>query len=183
MSRQFTELSRAARVYIVAVIGLGAIAIVRSITSLIQQPVGSDWLVLAALTLLTGSFSIKVPSVTARISVSEAFVFAGLLSFGPHVATVIVALDSLVLTSWLRGPSRSPLRALFNMTAGALAISCSARLFGWWLPVYPAASADLDLLLFPVFGLALSYFAINSWLIAVAIAFERRQPPQTIWRR
>jgi len=69
------------------------------------------------------------------------------------------------------------------MTAGALAISCSARLFGWWLPVYPAASADLDRLLFPVFGLALSYFAINSWLIAIAIAFERRERPQTIWRR
>ncbi len=162
---------------------LGAFAISQSVIELIQHPVGSDWLVLAALTLLTGSFSIKVPSVDARISVSEAFVIAGVLIFGPHVATIIVPLDSLVLTSWLRGPSRSPLRALFNMTAGALAISCSARLFGWWLPVYPAASADLDRLLFPVFGLALSYFAINSWLIAIAIAFERREPPQTIWRR
>ena len=138
MVRQITELPPAARVYIVAVIGLGAIVFVRSLASLILQPVASEWLVLAALTLFTGSFSIKVPAVTARISVSEAFVIVGLLTFGPHVATVIVVLDSLVLTSWLRGPNRSPLRALFNMTAGALAISSAAQVFAWMLPVYPA---------------------------------------------
>jgi putative nucleotidyltransferase with HDIG domain len=183
MSSHIANLSTPARAYLAAVIGLGAIAIGRSAIDLVQHPVGADWLVLAALTLLTGSFSIKVPSVDARISVSEAFVIAGVLLFGPPVATLIVALDSLVLTTWIRSPGRSSLRALFNMTAGALAISCATRLFEWWLPVYPAASADLDILLLPVFGLALSYFAINSWLIAVALAFERREPPQTIWRR
>ncbi len=182
MARPISDLSTPARVYLAVVIALGTIAIGRSATVLIQHPVGVDWLALAALTLLTGSLSIKVPSVDARISVSEAFVFAGVLLFGPHVATLIVALDSLVLTSWIRGPSRSPLRALFNMTAGALAISCAARLFAWWLPIYPAATADLDVLLLPVFGLALSYFAINSWLIAGALAFERHESPHAIWR-
>ena len=181
--RQYTDLPPAARVYIVSVISLGAITIVRSLASLILQPAGTEWLVLAALTLLTGSFSIKVPSVTARISVSEAFVIVGLLAFGPHVATVIVVLDSLVLTSWLRGPNRSPLRALFNMTAGALAISSAAQLLAWMLPVYPAASAPLSQLYIPVFALALSYFAINSWLIAIAIAFERDTSAVKIWRR
>ena len=183
MSRQIANLSTPARIYLAVVIGLGTVAIGLSVSELIEHPVGADWLILAALTLLTGSFSIKVPSVDARISVSEAFVFAGVLLFGSHVATLVVALDSLVLTSWIRGPGRSPLRALFNMTAGALAISCATRLFAWWLPVYPAASADVDVLLLPVFGLAVSYFAINSWLIALALAFERREAPQTIWRR
>jgi putative nucleotidyltransferase with HDIG domain len=51
------------------------------------------------------------------------------------------------------------------------------------VPANPAASVDLDRLLFPVFGLALSYFAINSWLIAIAIAFERHETPHTIWRQ
>lgn len=183
MPRQISELSPSARIYLAAVIALGIMAIGRSATELVQHPVGADWLLLAALTLLTGSFSIKVPSVDARISVSEAFVIAGVLLFGPHVATLIVALDSLVLTSWIRGPSRSPLRALFNMTAGALAISCAGELFSWWVAVYPAATAALDVLLLPVFGLALSYFAINSWLIAVAIAFEKHKSPRIIWRQ
>jgi len=64
MSRQFTELRPSARLYVLGVIGLGAVTVVYSAVSLVQQPVGWDWLVLAALTLLTGSFSIKVPSVT-----------------------------------------------------------------------------------------------------------------------
>jgi putative nucleotidyltransferase with HDIG domain len=163
--------------------GLGAIAITRSVISLIESPVGFDWIVLAALTLLTGSFSIKVPTVNARISVSEAFVFTGVLLFGPHVATIIVALDSLVLTSWLRSPSRSPLRALFNMTAGALAISVASEILAWMLPVHPAAAAPLERLLVPVFCLALSYFMINSWLVAVAVGFERNASAANLWRR
>jgi putative nucleotidyltransferase with HDIG domain len=183
MSLKFTDLSPAGRIYIAAVIGLGAGVIMRSVASLILQPVDSTWVILAGLTLLTGSFSIKIPSVAARISVSEAFVIAGLLAFGPHAATLIVALDSLVLTSWLRGPSRSSLRALFNMTAGALAISCSAQLLGWMLPVYPAASAPSDQLLFPVFALAISYFMINSWLIAIAVGIERSESAVAIWLR
>ena len=183
MSRQSTELRPSARLYVLGVIGLGAVTVVHSAVSLVQQPVGWDWLVLAALTLLTGSFSIKVPWGNARISVSEAFVIAGVLSFGPHVATVIVALDSLILTSWLRGSSRSLLRVLFNIAAGTLAISSAARVLAWMLPVHPAASAPLEQLLVPVLALALSYFTINSWLIAIALAFERNTSAIEIWRR
>lgn len=183
MSLKFTDLSPAGRIYIAAVMALGAGAIVRSIASLILHPIDSRWVILAGLTLLTGSFSIKIPSVAARISVSEAFVIAGLLAFGPHAATLIVALDSLVLTSWLRGPSRSSLRALFNMTAGALAISCAAQLLEWMLPVYPAASAPSDQLLLPVFALAISYFMMNSWLIAIAVGVERGESAIEIWLR
>ena len=183
MPLKFTDLSPAGRIYIAAIIFLGTGAIVRSIASVILQPTDSRWVVLAALTLLTGSFSIKIPSVAARISVSEAFVIAGVLAFGPHAATLIVALDSLVLTSWLRGRNRSSLRALFNMTAGALAISCSAQLLEWMLPVYPAASAPSDQLILPVFALAISYFMINSWLIAIAVGVERGESSVNIWLR
>ena len=51
------------------------------------------------------------------------------------------------------------------------------------LPVYPAASAPLEQLLVPVLALALSYFTINSWLIAVAVAFERNTSAIETWRR
>jgi len=152
------------------------------VLALVERPLGLDWVVLAALTLLTGSFSIKVPSVNARVSVSEAFVFAGVLLFGQHVATIIVALDSLVLTSWLRSPSRSPLRAVFNVTAGAIAITLASEILGWMLPIHPAAAAPLDQLLLPVLCLALSYFMINSWLIAFAVGLERNASAALIWR-
>jgi putative nucleotidyltransferase with HDIG domain len=182
MGRQFSELPRSGRLYLSAVICCGVLAIGYSTVALVDEPVRSDWLVLAALIVLTGSFSIKVPSVNARLSVSEAFVFAAVLLFGAHVGTVLVVLDSLILTSWLRGPSRSPLRALFNMASGAVAISAGARVLEWMLPTHPAAAAPLDQLLIPVLSLAVSYFTINSWLIATAVALDQNSSPSVIWR-
>ena len=134
MTESIRELSLRARVYVVVVVAAGTVTIALAANSLLRQPVRSDWLVLAGLTFLTGSFSIKVPSVSARISVSEAFVFAAVLLFGPNVATLIVALDTLILTSWLRSPNRSALRAFFNMSAGALAIWIASRVFEAMLP-------------------------------------------------
>jgi putative nucleotidyltransferase with HDIG domain len=183
MTRQFHALPRAGRLYVSAIIIGGALTISHSIEAVVQAPTDWDWLILAALTLLTGSFSIKLPSVSARLSVSEAFVFAAVLLFGMNVATVIVALDSLILTSWVRGPNRSGLRAMFNMAAGTLAISIAGRVFYWMIPVRPAASVSPDQLVLPVLVLAIVYFAINSWLIAVAVAYEKTTSATSIWRR
>ncbi|MBI2151004.1 MAG: HD domain-containing protein [Acidobacteria bacterium] len=181
MAKQFAELPRSGQLYVITVIGLGLSVVGYSVSSLVLNETPWNWLVLAALTLVTGSFSIKVPSVNARLSVSEAFVFAALLAFGQNVATVIVALDSVVLTSWLRKPSRSPFRVMFNMAAGALAISVTGYVLSWMVPVQPPALAPLDQLLLPVALLAVSYFLINSWLIAVAVGFEQKQSAAEIW--
>src|SRR5690349_7467921 len=106
-----TSLSRTGYLYVATVITFGLAATMYSAFELVVHPVSNQWLILAALTLLTGSFSIKVPSVAARISVSDAFVFASVLLFGPSPATVIVAADCLVISLWLRHELRSPLRS------------------------------------------------------------------------
>lgn len=183
MAREFSKLPRAGRLYVSVITILGAGVITHSSVSLVWDPIGWNWIALAVLTLLTGSFSIKVPSVQARISVSEAFVIAAVLSFGLHVATVIVTLDSLVLSSWLRKSNRLPLRIMFNMAAGALAISSAVRIFEWILPIQPAAAAPLEQLFLPVLVLAVSYFFINSWLIAIAVSYEHKAPAALIWHR
>src|SRR5262245_61912085 len=125
------NLSRTAQVYIAAVIAAGLLAVGHSLFSLAVRPVSNQWVMLAALTLLTGSFSVKVPSIAARISVSEAFVFAAVLLYGPAVATTIVALDSLVMSLWLRRDQRFGLRSFFNLAAVALSMWISASAFFW----------------------------------------------------
>jgi putative nucleotidyltransferase with HDIG domain len=145
--------------------------------------VAPEWIVLAALTLLTGSFTVKVPSVGARISVSEAFVFTSALLFGPEVATLMVALDSFVMSLWLRPTSRTSLKSLFNLSAVALAIWISSRAF-YAIVQEPPGSAgflSLDKLAIPLFVLASLYFLLNSWLVALALAFERRAKVYELW--
>ena len=183
MARQFSDLPRAGQFYICAVTIAGGLVIIHSIASIFWDPPPPDWLVLAGLIVLTGSFSIKVPAVNARLSVSEAFVFTAVLLFGLHVGTVIVALDSLILTSWLRRTSRSPLRVLFNMGSGASAISFAARFQAWMLPLDRAPSTPIEEFVVPILVLATSYFLINSWVVTVAVAYDQNASSVQLWRR
>ena len=81
------SLSDAGRWYLTAVIGAGLVVLVHSVYTFSQAPIRAVWFVWVGLTLLSGSFTIKVPSIPARLSVSETFVFAAVLMFGPSAAT------------------------------------------------------------------------------------------------
>jgi putative nucleotidyltransferase with HDIG domain len=182
MQKRANALSFGARLYIATVVAMGTYVIGVSVYDLVVHPTRTQWLYLAGLTILTGSFSIKLPSINARISVCEAFVFAAVLFFGPPAATVIVALDTIILTSWSRGAGeRRRVRAIFNVSAGATAIWVGAHVFRLALPETPT-SPQLDELLIPVSLLATTYFAVNSSLIAIAVACEKALSPIEVWK-
>src|SRR5687767_13755457 len=181
MQKRATPLSFGARFYIATVVAMGTYVIGASVYDLVVRPTGYEWLYLAGLTILTGSFSIKLPSISARISVCEAFVFAAVLFFGPSEGTVIVALDTIILTSWSHGGERPRVRAIFNVSAGAAAIWVGAHVFRFVLPETPA-SPQLEQLLVPVSLLATTYFAVNSSLIAVVVAWEKSLSPIDVWK-
>ena len=178
-----SRLSPAAKTYVGVVIALGFVALAHSAAAISVSPPSRGWVVLAALTLLTGSLTLKIPTVSARLSVSEVFVFAAVLWFGPGVATFVVVLDALVGALWQR--KRAAIRILFNVCAGACAIWVAAHLYGLIAPEAPAGrdTPAVEDLLLPVGVLALSYFAINSLLVATAVALEHRTSPLELWRR
>src|ERR1043166_3348095 len=179
------RLSKFGYVYLASVIAAGSAVTVYSAFTLVAEPVSNQWLALAALTLLTGSFSIKVPSVEAGFSVSDAFVFASVLLFGPAAATVIVAVDCLVISLW-RHRSRSVMRSLFNVFAVALSIWVAAEAFYLIVGVRPGNLNQLFPLgqrLWPLFALATSYFLLNTWLVAFALAFEKRENAFALWQK
>jgi len=179
------RLSRLGYFYLACVIASGVAVTGYALFRVITGSVPSQWLFLAALTLLTGSLSIKLPSVEARFSVSDAFVFASVLLFGPAPATVIVAIDCLVISLW-RHRSRSTLRLLFNVFAVALSIWISSQAFYWIVGVTPGdlnQLLPLEKRLWPLFGLATFYFLLNTWLVAFALAFEKRENPFGLWQR
>src|SRR5262245_3031517 len=131
------RLSRTGQIYIAAVIGGGLAVTLHSALSLVLHPISNQWLILATLTLFTGSFSVKVPSIAARISVSDAFVFTIVLLFGPAPATVAVALDCFVISLWMSDECRSPLRSLFNLSAVSLSIWLASQMFFWLAAARP----------------------------------------------
>ena len=178
--------STRARVYLwlVIVAGLGAIA--ESLYQLVAYPIGFKWFILAALTLVTGSATVRLPSVAATISVSEAFVFISVLLYGPPAGTLTVALDALVITFWQKSRRRNIQRVLFNVAATSFSCWVGAKLFfAIWggLPLVLQKAVDIPSLLPALLVFSLVYFALNSWLITFAITLETTQPALRIWRQ
>ena len=123
------------QVFVPCVSAAGLLVVGHCISTLMQQPLEKEWLVLAVLTLFTGSFTIKIPSIPARLSVSETFVFASVLLFGTCAGTVTVAIEILVVIAAGTGRrTKDPLRVLFNVSSAALSIWVASQLFylsGW----------------------------------------------------
>ena len=173
------RLSSTAKLYVGCVILAGLTCVAHSAVEIWKVPPEQGWWVLAVLTLLTGSLTLRVPTISARISVSEVFVFASVLWFGPAFATFVVVLEALVGTLWMR--NRTPVRTLFNLSAAAFAMWSASHLY---LLVSPGSQTPrVEDLLVPVAILAITYFAVNSWLIAMALGFEQRTSPLHVWRQ
>jgi putative nucleotidyltransferase with HDIG domain len=172
------------RVYISTVILAGTLVVGNSVYQLIEHPIGFRWFLLAALTLISGSATVKLPSVPASISISETFVFAAVLLYGPPAGALVVALDGLVISFWISRRRQEPYRALFNMSAPSVSAWAAAELFFWLSGIKPLATeaAPIDRILPSLITCAVTYFSLNSWLIAFAIAVERRLSPVRVWR-
>src|SRR5918911_49883 len=119
-------LPRYGRLYLWTVIVTGLAIISHSLGELTRRPIGYEWFIIAALTLISGSATVRLPSSYASISISETFVFTAVLLYGPAAGTLIVALDGLVISFWLAKRHREPHRALFNMSAPAVSVWCSS---------------------------------------------------------
>lgn len=184
MPQEFKNLSSRGRAYILGVSGIGLAIALHSLGQLFVQAVDIQWLILAALTLLTGTFTVRIPGVPAHLSVSDTFVFASVLLFGPAAGTITALLDALIISLRLGHHAREPFRVIFNVSAVALSTRVSGQVFFAVAGIQPYSveQTPLGQILFPLFLFTLSYFLLNSWLVTVALALEEDKPPFSIWR-
>jgi putative nucleotidyltransferase with HDIG domain len=173
-----------AQLYVLIVSASGLAVLFDCISSLAQHPIRADWLILAALTLFSGSFTIKVPKLQARLSVSETFVFASVLLFGTCAGTLTVALDIVVAFFRFKSQFKEPLRLVFNVCAGALSIWAAGNVFYTLAQIEPLSQSEVSLpvIVVPLIALATSYFLLNSGFVAVAVALDRTINAFTVWK-
>jgi diguanylate cyclase (GGDEF)-like protein/putative nucleotidyltransferase with HDIG domain len=184
-TRRFAHLPRASKAYIGVVVATGAFTVFQSIYGLLSQDIGWRWLVLAILTFLSGSATLKLPSLPATISVSETFVFTSVLLFGASAGTLTVALDAFVISCWSYRRGDPLYKIVFNLFALPLTIWAAAH-FYFALPgvepLFNNRQVQISALFIPLALLATLYFLFNSWIITFAIALESSLRPLTIWR-
>jgi diguanylate cyclase (GGDEF)-like protein/putative nucleotidyltransferase with HDIG domain len=177
--------TRSGKTYLWLVIVAGLAVVVSALHELYVEPIGRQWFILAALTLISGSATIRLPSSYASISTSETFVFTAVLLYGPAAGTIVVVLDALVVSFWISKRRDELHRILFNLAAPVLSVWCSSHLFFYVAGIQPLVKqpSPINAILPALVLFALSYFTLNSWLITFVIALERHLNPLLVWKR
>ncbi|MEW6322126.1 MAG: HD domain-containing phosphohydrolase [Acidobacteriota bacterium] len=181
---RLSELTRACRFYVLIVSAVGLCVAGFALVKLYESPVSYEWFTLAALTLLTGTFTVRIPGIPARLSVSDTFVFASVLLFGPEAGTITVLLDALIISLRLGHHTRAPFRVVFNVSVAAVSTWAAAHVFFGLsgIPPYSIEHTQLGRILLPLLLFTLTYFLLNSWLVTFALALEQGRPPIPIWK-
>ena len=169
-----------ARLFVGAVSLLGFAVVANSVRALVYTPMPSEWVVFALLTIASGLLTVKVPSLEARVSVSEAFAFASVLLFGPHVGVVTLALDGIRVSFHWKMKAEQTLFNFANlglsMFAGATLFYLSSGLQPLFTGPPPPAAVALHLGL-----MTATYFAVNSGLTAAAVGLSSGRPVRSVW--
>ena len=175
--------SARARLYVLTVLVTGCIVLAVSVSELCAMRPPVQWWVLVVLTLISGSAVLKIPAVPVNFSISDVFTLTSAVVFGPAAGTVIVAIDSLVISGCLMRTGLPFQRILFNAAAPPVAMWLSAVTFfraSGMQPLYPQ-SLGLEVVGPWLLAFAALYFFLNTFSIAVAIALHERVNVFRIW--
>jgi putative nucleotidyltransferase with HDIG domain len=168
--------------FIAPVVAAGVAIIAQSARTLELSSINGYALGLAALTIVSGRFAIKVPGRPATVSVSEVFVFASVLLFGPSIAVITVAIDGLWIS--LTQHDRRLYRALFNVAEPAISTWAAAHAFLMVAGTQAGSplSTGMATLVPAAVAMSAAFFALNSGLSAIAVALENGTSVYQVWR-
>ena len=114
-SNRFSSLPRAHRAYLTTIIVAGACSVVVSLFDLSRGLIPEAWLILAVLTVVSGSAPIRLYSIPVALSVSETFVFMSAILFGPSAGTLTVVIDAAVISFWSFKRGQTLFKIVFNV--------------------------------------------------------------------
>jgi uncharacterized membrane protein len=175
---------RRANLFIAMVVATGAVVLVDNLRLVLAEGLEMRhlaWLALAALTIVVGPLSVRLPLPNCRLSFSDASIFLALLAFGPHLATLTGALDGFAASTRRGGVWY---KRAFNTAGMAISVYLSSLVFTRLLPAGrlhgPGLSA-VDLVL-PVAALVFVQYLVNTALVSTVVALKEHVSPMAIWQ-
>ena len=178
------KLPRACQIFVFLVVLVGVPTFLYCVVDASRQH-GREWLLLAALTLVASLFPIRVitsvrdgKTHTLVVTVSDVFVFLGLMMFGPSVAASLATLDGA--TTGIREKTRKLYKYFFNLSLLCIAAWVSGWCFQLFLGMQrplgdPGRVEDFGVF-FALAGVAsLIFYTINSGGVVLVIALATRR--------
>jgi len=169
----------AARGYVAAIIGAGALVIAYALRTAHANPV--LFLILLACACLTSAWKVNLPlpiSNSCTLSMSYAADLMALILIGPAPAT-LVAVAGAWTQCTIRVKQRYPwYRTAFSMSAEALTMTATSVAY---IGLGGGATLPLTELARGVVGAIATYFTVNSAIVAVAIASSTHRSVWRVW--
>jgi hypothetical protein len=178
--RSRPPLPTAARLFVGAVIGAGALVLLAYAPREYPQP----WLVLTFLAamLVVSLFKLRIPLGRGCSTMSMAYVvdFLMIVTAGPDVAMAIAAVGALVQCTVNVRRKQPWYRAAFSVASVALAVKSAGT--AWQALGGVAGVAGPVETVLPLAAAAVVYFAVNAALVATAVALASGEPLPAMWQ-
>jgi PAS domain S-box-containing protein len=137
---------------------------------------------LVAMSCLTSVWKVTLPlslGSGSTLSVSYAADLMALLMLGPSQAMLVAAAGVWTQCTFRVKRSYPPYRTVFSIAAEVITIQATGVLYAW---LGGSADAPHPVLPGPLVGAICTYFAINTGLVAMAIALSTRQRAWKVWQ-
>ena len=166
--------------YLFSVALLGAAVTALCAYRLPVAQLDSKFIALALITILVSSrITIKIPGARGEISVSDTFVFLGILLFGTEAAVLLAAAEAFC--SSIRF-SKKPRVLFFNAGVMSVATFITSSTLQIAFPAVSLHGGYSPNLIVAVCVMALLQYIFNSGLIAVGVALKAKQSVWHSWR-
>jgi diguanylate cyclase (GGDEF)-like protein/putative nucleotidyltransferase with HDIG domain len=130
---------------------------------------------------VTSVFKVSLPlaSSGSTMSVSYAVDFASLLLLGIEPTLVVATVSAWSQCTFRMREPNEHHRTLFSMACLAITVQAAGSVYEW-LGGVPGRLLTLDIA-GPLVGAATTYFLVNTFMVANAIALSTRQPVAKVW--
>ncbi len=170
--------TRLVRTY-VGVIGVAAVATVLQFSLSHRWSLPAVSLVVAGLAGLAGARPVRISSLRTELVATHPFVLCALARFGPW-AGILAAIAGLWGATIHQGGRRpGSIRTLFNL--GSVVLTTAAA-FHTFHALGGVVGGPVVRQFGPLLGASVAYFVVNTGLVAVVIALDKRQPLVQVWR-
>jgi putative nucleotidyltransferase with HDIG domain len=173
--------SRAFLTFVFVMIAVGVLVISRAVGDLPSVHIDYRLAVLAALTVASSRWTIKVPGRPLTLTISEIFIFATIFLFGAAAATIVAAIDGL----WTAIARRNlQTHAPLTIAEPVIATWTAGQVFAGASFVLSSLEASSSALVWlPAAAMTGTYFIVYSVLASIGSALEAGTPVYSTWRQ
>jgi diguanylate cyclase (GGDEF)-like protein/putative nucleotidyltransferase with HDIG domain len=174
------KLPVAARIYVLTMIGLGAVLLIDFFPRDLWQHAGL-FVLLLLISSVTSVFNVNLPLSrrSSSMSVSYAVDFASLLLLGPNDTMLVAAASAFSQCTFRIEEKNPPYRTLFSMASLIVTVQGAGAVHGW----LGGAPGVINLYTLPksLVGAATTYFLLNTLIVAAAVTLSTRQSLAAVW--